>query len=200
MICDIVDGTAYLQYILRTQIKGIEDFLPHDFPYSERIALLRRHEQSWSSLRFNFFTKCAIAVSPFDNFTLQGGYLIHASRGDGNWIDYGYTDLCSATRNEELHWVHVKMDHCDLPVMSEVIFSVDHDLMVAMRFSVISDPFLNPKSDCVTASSLTPAMACPSSLAFLNLQQVHRIPLQQNISWSFRSLLGLILRKYARKS
>lgn len=143
LIRDIVDGTAYLQYILRTQIKGIKDFLPHDFPYSERIALLRRHEQSWSSLQFNFLTKCAIAVSPFDNFTLQGGYLIHASHGDGNWIDYGYTDLCSATRNEELHWVHVKMEHCDLPVMSEVIFSIDHDLMVAMRFSVISGPFLN---------------------------------------------------------
>src|SRR6266581_944905 len=48
IIRDIIDGTAYLQYILRTQIKGIEDFLPHDFPYSERLALLLHHEQSWS--------------------------------------------------------------------------------------------------------------------------------------------------------
>ena len=66
-IRNIVDGTAYLQYILRTQIKSIGDFLPHDFPYSERLALLRRHEQSWSGLQFNFFTKSTVTASFLDN-------------------------------------------------------------------------------------------------------------------------------------
>ena len=136
-IRDIVDGTAYLQYILRTQIKGIEDSLPHDFPSSERLALLRRHEQSWSGLQFNFFTKSTVTASFLDRFILQGGYLIHVSSHE-RWINYGYTDLCSAASNEELRWVHVKMEHCGLPVMSEVIFSVDHDLVIARRFRVIS--------------------------------------------------------------
>jgi hypothetical protein len=142
IIRDIVDGTAYLQYILRTQIKGIEDFLPHDFPYSDRLALLRRHEQSWSSLQFNLFTRCDIA----DRLTLQGGYLINEPT-HGKWIEYRYTDLCTAVRNEKLRWVHIKMEHCRLPILSEVMFSVDHDLVIARRFRVISDPFLSAKSD-----------------------------------------------------
>jgi len=167
MIRDIVDGTAYLQYILRTQIKGIEDSLPHDFPYSERLALLRRHEQSWSSLQFNFFTKSAITVSPRDSFTLQGGYLIHVSSSPrGNWINYGYTDLYSAASNEELRWVHVKMEHCGLPVMSEVIFSVDHDLVVAMRFDVISGPFLHPKNLTTHSKQLDSSDGVPVQFGF----------------------------------
>ena len=148
LIRDIVDGTEYLQYILRTQIKGIEDFLPHDFPYSERLALLRRHGhwQSWSSSQFNMFTKCYI-TEPLGRFTLQGGYLINEYT-HGRWIEYRYTDLCTAVRNEELpRWVHVKMKHCRLPILSEIVFSVDHDLVIASKFCVISDLFLSPKSD-----------------------------------------------------
>jgi len=145
IIRDIIDGTAYLQYILRTQIKGIEDFLPHDFPYSERLALLLHHEQSWSSLQLNVFTKCDI-TEPLGRFTLQGGYLINEST-HGRWIEYRYTDLCTAARNEELRWVHVKIEHCRLPILSEVKFSVDHDLVIARKFRVISNLFLSPKSD-----------------------------------------------------
>ena len=57
-IRDIVVGTAYLQYILHAEINGIDDVLPPNFPYSERVELLRRHEQSWNELSLNLFTAC----------------------------------------------------------------------------------------------------------------------------------------------
>lgn len=142
---DIVDGTAYLQYILRTQIRGIEDFLPHDFPYSDRLALLRRHEQSWIDLQIIAFTVSDIP-EPLGRFTLQGGYLINEFTR-GKWVEYRYTDLYTAVRDEELHWVHVKMERCRGPTRSLVMFSVDHDLVISRRFRVVSDPFLKPKSD-----------------------------------------------------
>ena len=49
-IRDTVSGTAYLQYTLHTEINGVADLLPPDFPYSERLKLLRCHEQSWRDL------------------------------------------------------------------------------------------------------------------------------------------------------
>ena len=45
-IRDIIAGTAYLQYILRADINGVDDFLIPRLSYSERLELLRRHEQS----------------------------------------------------------------------------------------------------------------------------------------------------------
>jgi hypothetical protein len=77
-IRDIVDGTAYLQYLLRTHIMGIDDLLPSNFPHSDRFKLLRRHEQSWNALQFNLFTKCFIDRPSFINqYIFQGGYLIY---------------------------------------------------------------------------------------------------------------------------
>src|SRR6266853_3550994 len=79
-IRDIVVGTAYLQYILHAEINGIDDVLlvPPNFPYSERIELLRRHEQSWNEL--NLFTECvADSDGHYHEFFLQDGYLIYKS-------------------------------------------------------------------------------------------------------------------------
>ena len=42
---NIIGGTVYLQYIVRTHINDVDDFLPPEFSYSERLELLRRHEQ-----------------------------------------------------------------------------------------------------------------------------------------------------------
>jgi hypothetical protein len=43
---DVVASTSYFRYILRTHITGVDDFLPSDFPYPERLELLQRHEAS----------------------------------------------------------------------------------------------------------------------------------------------------------
>ena len=139
-IRDIVVGTAYLQYILHAEINGIDDVLPPNFPYSERVELLRRHEQSWNELWLNLFTECvADSGGHHHEFFLQDGYLIYKSY-TGMVLRYGYTDLCSAARGDKLRWVHITMDNSLFP--TSVAFAVDHDLMVAIRVGVLSNPIL----------------------------------------------------------
>lgn len=133
----IVAGSTYLQYILRTQINGVDDFLPPDFPYTERLKLLRRHEESWNGLQFNLFAESTTGVSQPNLYTLRGGYLIYEGL-PGTTHRYAYTDLCSATQNEDLSWVHITLHGIHLPLSSKVVFAVDHDLVVAMRFCVLS--------------------------------------------------------------
>jgi hypothetical protein len=135
-IRDIIVGTAYLQYIMCAHINGVDDFLPPDVPYSERLELLRRHEQSWSGLQFNLFVECATSIPYPNHFTLQDGYLIYQSFGlVGNTLRYGYTDICSATPKKELRWTHITVDNDYLPRLPlRVIFAVDWDLAVAIRF------------------------------------------------------------------
>ena len=152
-IRDIITGTAYLQYIPRAGINGVEDFLLPGASYSEHLELLRRHEQSWHSLHFDLFTKCD-PISDIPHFTLQDGYLIYRypysyTEVEG-LLQYEYTDLCSAARNEDLLWVHITMrdiesiSHFPWPI---VIFAVDHDLVVVVRFCVLSNCFLSAKPD-----------------------------------------------------
>ena len=136
----IVAGTTYLQYILRTQINGVDDFLPPDFPFTERLKLLRRHEESWNGLKFDLFAEFATTVPQPDRYTLRDGYLIYEDLS-GTALRYGYTDLCSATQNEGLPWVHITLYDIHLPLPSKVVFAVDHDLVVAIRFCFLSYSF-----------------------------------------------------------
>jgi len=134
-IRDIVADTAYLQYTLRTKINGVDDLLPPDFPYSERLELLRRHEQSWRDLQFHRFAECpdtSRSGVPNDaSIALQDSYLIYGCfSGWASW-HYGYTDLCSAYQNKELRWVHLKMGTGQFPGLTRVVFAVDHDLVMA---------------------------------------------------------------------
>jgi F-box-like len=133
----IVAGTTYLQYILRTQINGVDDFLPPNLPYSERLKLLRRHEESWNGLEFDLFAEFTTSVPQPNCYTLRDGYLIYEDLS-GTTLRYGYTDLCSATRNEDLSWYRVTLYDIHFPLPSKVVFAVDHDLVVAMRFFVLS--------------------------------------------------------------
>lgn len=145
-IRDIIAGTACLQYIIRAYINGVNDFLPPDFPHSERLELLRRHEQAWSGLQLNLFTKCVINIPLSGRFTLQDGYLIYeilTSRPSR----YGYADLFSATTDEELCWVHITMDGDHLDLSTETTFAVDHDLMITIRYCIISGPVLSSEPD-----------------------------------------------------
>ena len=151
---DIVAGSAYLQYTLHVEINGVGDLLPPDVPYSERLELLRRHEKSWRDLQFNRFTEsCHISGLPMQlSFTLQVGYLIYYRfLGWGSGCEYGYTDLCSAERNQELGWVHLTIDPSYHPLaLTKPIFAVDHDLVIGVRFCVVSKP---PLSETLTSES-----------------------------------------------
>ena len=75
-IRNIVSVTAYLQYALHAKMNRVDDLLPSDFPYSERLKLLRSHEQSWRDLQLNLFSDLH-SVSGMPNlafFTLQDSY------------------------------------------------------------------------------------------------------------------------------
>ena len=136
-IRDIVNGTARLQYILRTHIMGVDDLLPPDFPYSDRFKLLRGHEQSLNALRFNSFTKGFMShPGSINQHIFQGGYLIYDYHIASRTPEYVYTDVYTATRDEELRWVHIEVDDGCLLSRSWtwLTFGVDHNLVVVMRF------------------------------------------------------------------
>jgi hypothetical protein len=181
-IRDIVAGTSYLQYTLLANMNRVDDLLPPDFPYSERLELLRCHEQSLRDLQFNLFAECH-SSSGIPNpgfFTLQGGYLISkSSRGEGRGLQYKYMDLCSAERNKELQWVDLPTGESQYPNSPMLVFAVDHDLVLAVRFCVLFDSYFGCKPDKhVTALSKTPIVPPWSSWRSLNSRQAHPIHLQ----------------------
>jgi len=116
---DIIANTAYLQYIIRTHINGVEDSLPLNFTYCERLELLRRHEQSWSALQFDLFPEYVPNMSHLKKSILQDGYLVYDQLLE-NPQGYGYTDLYSAARNEEVRRVHITIDNRPLPPLNDV--------------------------------------------------------------------------------
>jgi len=165
-IHDIIAGTAYLQYTLHAELNCVGDLLPPDFPYSERLEFLRSHEQSWRDLQFHRFAEChdISAVPDLAVFTLQDGYLIYECfLGRGRGLQYGYTDLCSADRNGELRWVHLTMGESQYSGSSLIVFAVDHDLVVAVRFCISFDFFERKPDKRITAMSKTPIMPSWSS-------------------------------------
>jgi len=136
----IIAGTAYLQYIIHAHINGVEDTLPPDFPYSERLELLRHREQSWSDLQFDLFTDSVTNIPCPHQFFLQDGYLIYETLRTRPQ-QYGYTDLYSATRNEEVHWVHVTIENSRFHHLYNITFAADHNLVVASTFVSLLIPF-----------------------------------------------------------
>jgi hypothetical protein len=60
----------------------------------------------------------------------------------GTVLRYGYADLSSVARNEEVDWVPITMDSIRLPLALKVVFAVDHDLVVTMRFRLSSNLLL----------------------------------------------------------
>jgi hypothetical protein len=192
-IRDIVDGTAYLQYILRTDIMGVDDLLPPDFPISDRLQLLRGHEQSRNALQFNLFTNCFLHLPSYTKqIVLQGGYLIYDHLTADGIPQYGYTDLCAATRNDELRWVYIRVDNSCLlsPSRAWSIFAVDHNLVVVMRFVFFQIPSSaqKPMGLTVIANSKTGKLPRHKShnLPSLNSRQAHPIPSHQHIMCCFR--------------
>ncbi len=130
---DIVSGTVYLQYLLRTQLNSVDDISPPNCPFSERLELLRRHERAWRDLELNLYTEFSADVKPsFSKPILQDGYLI--ARSNSRLSQYQYVDLLSLRpMMEEPRWIHISLK--DFPESYNVEFAVDHNLVVAVRFA-----------------------------------------------------------------
>jgi hypothetical protein len=136
-IHNIVVESAHLQYILRSQINGVEDLLPPDCPFSERLELLRRHENAWSNLQLKLSHEFASPL--LDRHFLQDGYLIY-NKIAGN-LQYGYVDLLSAIPDEDLSWAHISREDIRHPLC--VVFAVDNNLAVVLRYpSLFCQPSL----------------------------------------------------------
>jgi hypothetical protein len=127
-IHDIVAESAQLQYVLRTQINGVDDLLPPDCPFSERLELLRRHENAWGNLQLKLSHEFASPL--LDRHFLQDGYLIYNKIAGA--LQYGYVDLLTAVPNEELCWAHISREDIRHPLC--VIFAVDNNLALVLRY------------------------------------------------------------------
>ena len=127
----IISDTAFLQYILHSHLSGVDDLLPPNCPFSERLELLRHHEKAWNDLRFNLYSEFSANVNNYSRKTIiQNGYLIYRSNTD--LTQYGYIDLFSLPPpNEEPRWVHISLKNFLFPY--SLVFFVDHDLVVAIR-------------------------------------------------------------------
>ncbi|KAI9444501.1 hypothetical protein H4582DRAFT_821643 [Lactarius indigo] len=128
---DVVSGSASLQYFLRTEINLLEDLLPPDFSLHDRIALLKHHETAWNNLQLNEFTRLTTSETSKARYILQDGYLIY--NAVTNPSRYSYIDLysSSARPNAEAPWTHISL--AALRPLSDIVFAVDHNLVVAIR-------------------------------------------------------------------
>ncbi|KAH9161560.1 hypothetical protein EDB89DRAFT_715560 [Lactarius sanguifluus] len=130
--CDVISGSASLQYFLCTEINLLKDLLPSDFPLRDRVSLLKHHETAWNNLQLNEFTRFLTCEESHARcYILQDGYLIY--KAVGNTVQYGYLDLysSSAQPNAELRWAHIPL--ATSRPLSDIVFAVDHNLVVAIR-------------------------------------------------------------------
>jgi hypothetical protein len=145
---DIISFTPYLEYLLHTGIDNVDDLLPPDVPFRERVELLKLHERSWSGLRFNLFSEFSIDDNARDNvarYTLQNGYLIHRDGIPvGQGLRYKYIDLYSLSSGEEANWVSIRLR---VIRPRNIVFAADHNLAVAVTFGVLADYLLEATSD-----------------------------------------------------
>jgi len=119
----IVSGSQYLQYLVRTQIAGVQDPLLPALSIHERIAVLERWKRAWCSLDLRRPTlQCVV---PRDitvgaiGYEVHGGHLIATRRFpvDDRPMGYSYIDLHDAVQRGGASWNNV-----DLP-QSQFVFS-----------------------------------------------------------------------------
>jgi hypothetical protein len=174
----IITDTVYFRYIFRAYISGVDDLLPPDCPFPERLELLKQYENSWSNLQLNKSDEFPISIqAPNSHYTLQDGYLIYkANTGTNLPLKYGYLDLFSVVGNQEA-WVHIPMQDSDTNMRHlGLTFAVDHDLVILSRF-VLPNAFLSAKPDkCIARHEQTRDLNLHNSLlTSLNLLRGHPI-------------------------
>ncbi|KAH9041299.1 hypothetical protein EDB85DRAFT_1470183 [Lactarius pseudohatsudake] len=130
--CDVISGSASLQYFLRTEINLLEDHQAPNLSLHDRVALLKHHETAWNNLQLNEFTRFSTEASKA-RYILQDGYLIY--NAVTNPSRYGYIDLYSspAQPNAEAPWTHISL--AALRPLTDIVFAVEHNLVVTISKS-----------------------------------------------------------------
>jgi hypothetical protein len=183
----IVADSTYLQYILLAQINGVDDILPLDCPFSERIKLLRNHEKSWNDLQLNVSHEFSSTMDHL--YYLQDGYLVYNLKHIASTPQYGYVDLRSAYPNEELRWVHISIEQISIPVWIES--AVDHNLVVVLRYRPFGDLPECEISRVSVSGRSQPSPAHLLSLHSSNSRQGYLIPFRRSPTCSFPQILSL---------
>jgi hypothetical protein len=142
---DVISDSVSLQYFLHTEVNLLEDLSPSHFSLNERVALLERHETAWNNLEFNNSSNNSTRFltskeSHTHRYILQDGYLIYeAVSASVDTAQYGYIDLYSSSAHPnaeepraEEPWTHIPL--VDIGPLSSIVFAVDHDLAVAIRY------------------------------------------------------------------
>ena len=132
---DVISDSASLQYFLHTEVNLLEDLLPADFSLKDRVALLKHHETAWNNVELHMFIRFAAGEeSHAHRYILQDGYLIYEAVTNTARPRYGYIDLysISALPNAEVRWTHIPL--ANIGLLSGVVFAVDRNLVVAIRF------------------------------------------------------------------
>ena len=135
---DVISDSAFLQYILHTEINHLEAILPLDVPLNDRVALLKHHEIAWKNLKLNVFMQFkASNRHRCSGYILQDGYLIYKPAtlaAITHTPYYNYIDLHSLhdQPNAERRWKQISL--AAIRPLSDIIFAVDQDLAVVIRF------------------------------------------------------------------
>jgi hypothetical protein len=111
----IVSSSQYLQYLVRTQIAGVQDsFLP-GLSLHERLTVLERWERAWR--RLDLRQPALQCVVPRDitagaiGYEIHGGYLVATRRFpvDDRPMGYSYIDLHDAVQHGCASWNNVDL-------------------------------------------------------------------------------------------
>ena len=133
---DIISDSASLQYILHTEINLLEDVLTPDFSLNDRVAVLKHHEAAWNNLELNMSAQFLTSEDHKCHshcYLLQDGFLIYKA---ASTAQYGYLDLysSSALLDAKAPWTQIALSA--LRPLSDIVFAVDHNLAVAIRFGI----------------------------------------------------------------
>jgi hypothetical protein len=135
---DVISNSTLLQYILHTEINHLEALLPLDVSLNDRVALLKHQEAARENLVLNVLIRFVVSdTHPAHCYILQDGYLIYKAvilAFNTQVPQYGFIELHSISDqpNAEIRWkqIHLAVLH----PLSDIIFAIDHDLVVAIRF------------------------------------------------------------------
>jgi hypothetical protein len=148
---DIISDSASLQYFLHTEINLLEDLSPPDFSLEDRVALLKHHETAWNNLELNLSARFVPVTSEWSHshcYLLQDGFLIYKAVYTAH---YEYMDLYSSSLPNALGpWTAhspTTIPLAALRPLSDIVFAVDHNLAVAIRFGISNNIIL--RQDCL---------------------------------------------------
>ena len=143
----IVSDSLYLQYLVRTQIAGVQDPLNPGPSIYERIAILERWERAWRGMDLR--QPALQCVVPRDiaigtiGYEIHGGCLIAARRFpvDDRSMGYSYVDLHDAVQRGSASWHNVDL------LQSQSVFNYcfnveEHNLAAILVLCMVPSYFL----------------------------------------------------------